>query len=275
MRELTLLLLILSVAVGCDREEEQPQADPLQPFFRQEVGPPCEKNADCATGLCDRLLLPGNGEDEAQGACSSVPFAIFAWQRALLAGNIAAVVAEDEALRARVLSFASAALAAPDAPLRLRMLSLELAQLLLGDEVGVEWRALLATMTGAWSLPTERLLAGVILASRGAEADAFESLSSAATRGPEGHRIRAARELAGLCLQASAPVLGDLATDRDSRFIRDAVVEVVANCPEPLRSEVLDAAIAEAMPYERSRFLRLGLGLGAGADSAGESTPAD
>ncbi len=273
MRELFVLLLSVSIACACGAKEPEPDADPLDPFFRQEVGPPCEKNADCATGLCDRLLLPANGKDEAQGACSSVPFAIFAWQRALLAGNIVAVVGEDEALRSRVLAFAAGALSAPDAPLSLRLLALELADGLLGETLDTDWNALLATMTGDWSLPTERLLAGMIIAGRGAEEAALRALTVSATQGPEGHRIRAARALSSLCLPDSVSILKDLATSGDSRFIRDAVVEAVVGCPEPLRTAVLDAAMADAMPYERSRFLRLGVGLG--ADSAGDSTAAE
>jgi hypothetical protein len=271
MPERLLFLVFLLLSAACGDGTSEPAADPLDPFFRQVVGPPCGRNADCATGLCDRLLLPGNSQDEAQGACSSVPFAIFPWQRALLAANITAAVGDDPTLRTRVLIFAAGALRAPDAPISLRLLALELTKTLL-DGPDPEWEALLATMTGEWSLPPERLLATVIRAGRRAESDALSTLTDLTRRGPEGHRIRAARELAALCLPGSVDALVDLATSRESRFLRDAVVMGVEGCQEPLRGTVLAAAAAEAMPYERGRFLILGAG---GAASAGESTAAD
>lgn len=265
------VLTILLLASACGERAADTAADPLDPFFRQEVGPPCERNTDCATGLCDRLLLPGSGQGEAQGVCSSVPFAIFAWQRALIVANLVAVAGGDEGLRERVMIFSAGALRAPDAPISLRLLALELTKALLGDEPG--WAALIESAGGAWSLPAERLLAAVIRAGRDAETDAWSRLAEMARRGPEGHRIRAARELASLCISESRGALVELATTRESRFVRDAVVLGIEACPGPLRGEILAAAAADAMPYERARFLLLGFE--GGDASSGESTTAE
>ena len=265
---LLLPVLLTSCAVG----EDAPAPDPLAPFFRQEVGPPCAINSDCVTGLCDRLLIPRDSRDEAQGACSSIPFVVFPWQRALLVERLLDVVGDDDALREQVLTFAGAMLDAPDAPISLRLLCLELADGLLPAALEPAWAARLGILTSGWTLPLEQLLAGIILAGREAEEAAVERLGAAALRGPEARRIRAARELASLCLPAAESRLVELAISPDSRFLRAAVVEGVAGCPAPLRTRVLDAAAGEAMPYERAFLRRLGA---SAPDSAGDNTPAE
>jgi hypothetical protein len=216
-----ILSLVLVVLSACGSGDAVPEKDPLEPFFRQEVGPPCEKNADCATGICDRYLLPVNEQDEAQGACSSMPFAVFAWQRSLLTERLVAVIGEDETLHSRVLDFAITARDAQNAPDSMRQLAEEIIIALVEDE----------------NLSSAQLIA-------------------AANSGVEGDRIRSARELASRCLPASGTALMELAISSESRFVRDAVVEGVSGCPAPLRNEVLSAATAAAMPYERGRFMR-------------------
>ncbi|MFH1530508.1 MAG: hypothetical protein ABIK09_07225 [Pseudomonadota bacterium] len=251
-------LVVLCLLLGaCGARSEAPAPDPLDPFFRQEVGPPCAMNGDCATGLCDRLLIPRSGDDEAQGACSSIPYAIFPWQRKLLADNMVAVIGEDEGLRERVLAFAAGAMEAPDAPISIRLLALELVDGLLPMELDNAWERRLTALAGDWNLPMEQLLATMILAGRTGDGETLKDLEEIAARGTEAQQIRAARELASLCLPGTTETLTELATSRSSRFLRTAVAEEITRCPEPLRSRVLGAAVMEAMPYERAGLRRL------------------
>ena len=249
-----MLLITLS---ACSPRNEAPAPDPLAPFFRQEVGAPCNGNSECTTGLCDRMLAPVIGYDEGIGACGSIPFAILPWQRAVIVDAMVSVVGDDAVLRGRVLTFAAAVLEAPDAPISLRLLALEAASHLLPVDMDSDWEDRLSSVGGDWNLPQERFLAGIIRAGRAESAEGIDLLSAAARRGTEARRIRAARELATLCSEDAQPVLRELARDRESRFLRAAVLEGIAACPSSFRQPILDAAASEAMPYERARLKQL------------------
>lgn len=251
---LVVLLILLS---ACSPRNETPAPDPLAPFFRQEVGGPCNGNSDCATGLCDRMLAPVNGFEDAIGACGSIPFAILPWQRAIIVDAMVSAVGDDANLRDRVLTFAARVLEAPDAPVSLRLLALEAASHLLPKGMDGEWEDRLSSVGGDRNLPQERFLAGVVKAGRAGASEAVALLLGSATRGTEARRIRAARELAALCTHDAQPVLSELARDRESRFLRAAVLEGIARCPSSLRAPILDAAASEAMPYERARLNQL------------------
>ncbi len=254
LRFVFVLVILLS---ACSPRNEAPAPDPLAPFFRQEVGAPCNGNSECTTGLCDRMLYPAAGQDEAIGACGSIPFAIMPWQRAAIVNAMVSVVGDDADLRDRVLTFAAGVLEAPDAPISLRLLVLEAASHLLPKELGKDWEDRLSSLGGDWNLPQERFLAGIIRAGRAEPAEAVALLSESAMRGTEARRIRAARELATLCTEDAQPVLRELARDRESRFLRAAVLEGIAACPLSFRQPILDAAASEAMPYERARLKQL------------------
>lgn len=250
-------MVLLITLSACSPRKGAPAPDPLAPFFSQEVGGPCNGNSDCTTGLCDRMLSPAIGYDEAIGACGSIPFAVLPWQRAAIVDAMVSVVGEDADLRDRVLTFAARVLEAPDAPTSLRLLALEAASHLLPDDMDGDWEDRLSSVNGTWSLPQERFLAGIIRAGRAGSSEAAALLAESATRGTEARRIRAARELATLCIKDAQPVLKKLARDRESRFLRAAVLEGIAACPSSLRQPILDAAAAEAMPYERARLNQL------------------
>ncbi|MBM4371309.1 MAG: hypothetical protein FJ098_06620 [Deltaproteobacteria bacterium] len=253
------LVLLLAVALappGCAAPEE-PAGDPLAPFFWEE-GAACDRNSQCPTGLCDRFLVPHpSGTQTSSGACAGVPYAVQPWQRSLVVLALLEAAEKNPSLSGRVLDFCAEALDSLEAPVSLRLLCLDASAGLLSPDPDDTWRERLHRIAALEDLPEERLAAAVVLAVTLGDTEGHRLLSEISRQGPEAHRILAARTLTSLCQQGSVELLEELVCDAESRFVRAAVAEAVARCPEPMRRRILALALERAMAFERTRLSEL------------------
>lgn len=205
-RNAAMWLILAAGVVSCqegDVSRKMGADDPVEAFFEESLYR-CEKNSDCASGLCD--LTAKFTVSVSSGYCMSFPNAFDRWQRIALAMRAGEVARSDPELRERLLSRVDQKLNGFPTVADKEAMAFVLRWV--GTQEALERLRLLHDREKG----AVRRLAGLLLAAAGdasGEEDMVQASQSAVVR----TRLYAVHAAAGLCNESGQQVLAVLRRD--------------------------------------------------------------